>query len=662
MAGVPILIPALFAANGSSPASGAKIYSFIKGTSTPQQIFTSDDLATPATNPIICNSLAAKVFYLSSLLSYDLVAKTSDDATTLFSVTYSANSGAVTLGSGWPTILATTPPYIPIYPTGTAATDTAAAVAALAEASSSNRPIEVVRNGNILRLNQGMSVGSNVRWIGNGVTHELQVGTGGFNSTTRADKFNANSQNTCVFHAVAREGVAFHDIVFTASASTERVVQLIQALDGFDDTQLHVSDILVRDMAVHSGGGLIGAHSIGEGAFLFENIRAHDCGIAGTTWTGAPQLTLIEIDSDLVSSTPSRPGGTIKRIRGKNIVFSSSALSTYGQETDLVTLAGTTLAAKCQGHYLDDLFADGIGEVLDCFAYGARISNVRGENVIFVLKFIHGARYCVANNISGKSIGRDSTAGALITIAGTSTASSGDTLQNMISNCTVETFGVNDSCGVLFQQNTGTVGVPKKNTIIGLRVLGDSNGDHYVKDNCTTDADNDNRVYMIDGSAAGVKTTNIVHADNTRVHALNRAHTQISLGANQDVSTLATLDFSVATIDPEGIADTANDKVTVKWPGLYLVEIGLRFSSNLDDQDTVEIRVVGGGVTQVTRTTIGKSGEEDIVRESFHVLIKEQDIGSGTADIYAQAAVEGTSNATVLTTVNYTGMWLTRVG
>lgn len=105
MAGVPILIPALFAANGSSPASGAKIYSFIKGTSTPQQIFTSDDLATPATNPIICNSLAAKVFYLDPAKNVDLVAKTSDDATTLFSVTYNASVGLVALGTGWEDIL-----------------------------------------------------------------------------------------------------------------------------------------------------------------------------------------------------------------------------------------------------------------------------------------------------------------------------------------------------------------------------------------------------------------------------------------------------------------------------------------------------------------------------------------------------------------------------
>jgi hypothetical protein len=541
---------------------------------------------------------------------------------------------------------------------GTAANDRAAW-----QAWAASGKICELRPGRTYLLDRGLSVVSNSRLIGNGATVQIQVGSGGFNSTDRGDKFNANGQNTCAFYALARENVAFHDIVFTASASTERVVQLIQARDGFDDTQFHTSNILVRDMNVHAGGGLIGAHSIGEGAFLIENIRGLDCGITGTTWTtGTPQLTLVEVDSDPVSETPSRPGGTIRRIRCKNFLFSSNALTTYGQETDLVTLAGATLTRKSLAHYVDDLFADGVGEVLDCMANGARISNIRGENVIFVLKLIHGARYCVATNISGSGIGRGSVGGALITIAGTSTASSGDTMNNVISTCTVESFAVNDSAAVLFQQNTGTVGVPKRNTITGLRVLGDSNGDHYVKDNCTTDADNDNRVYLIDGSAAGTKTVSIVHADNTKVHAVNRAHTQLSLGANQAVTTLATLDFSVATVDPEGIADTANDKVAPKWPGLYLVEIGLRFATDLDDQDTVEIRCVGGGVTQVTRTTIAKSAEQDIVRASFHVLIKEQDIGSATADIYAQCAVEGATDATVLATVDRTGMWLTRVG
>lgn len=106
MAGVPVLVPALFAANATSPASGAKIYAYLKSTVTPQAIYTSDDMGTEASNPVVANSLGAKVFYLDPALNYDLVAKTSDDATTLFSVTYNVDANNITLGTGWDTVLA----------------------------------------------------------------------------------------------------------------------------------------------------------------------------------------------------------------------------------------------------------------------------------------------------------------------------------------------------------------------------------------------------------------------------------------------------------------------------------------------------------------------------------------------------------------------------
>jgi hypothetical protein len=105
MAGVPVLVPALFASNGASPASGAKLYAYIKGTNTPQTFYTDEAIATPAANPTIASSLGATVRYLDPSLSYDLVAKTSDEATTLFSVTFNALVQNVVLGTGWDTVL-----------------------------------------------------------------------------------------------------------------------------------------------------------------------------------------------------------------------------------------------------------------------------------------------------------------------------------------------------------------------------------------------------------------------------------------------------------------------------------------------------------------------------------------------------------------------------
>jgi hypothetical protein len=111
MAGYPILIPALFAANGASPAAGAKIYTYIKGTTTPQAAYSDDGLVTPAANPVVANSLAAKVFYLDPSKNYDVVAKTSDEATTLFSATYNVDTNNISIGTGWEDVIEQLAPW-----------------------------------------------------------------------------------------------------------------------------------------------------------------------------------------------------------------------------------------------------------------------------------------------------------------------------------------------------------------------------------------------------------------------------------------------------------------------------------------------------------------------------------------------------------------------
>jgi len=105
MAGVPVLVPALFASNGASAASGAKLYAYVKGTTTPQTFYTDEAITTPAANPTIANSLGATVRYLDPSKNYDLVAKTSDEATTLFSVTYNVDANNISLGAGWEDVL-----------------------------------------------------------------------------------------------------------------------------------------------------------------------------------------------------------------------------------------------------------------------------------------------------------------------------------------------------------------------------------------------------------------------------------------------------------------------------------------------------------------------------------------------------------------------------
>jgi hypothetical protein len=90
-------------ANGTTLASGAKIYFYVPGTVTPRTPFSDEALTTPTTNPVLLNASGwpATNIYLDSSLAYEYVVKSSDDATTYVPATVipAAASG----GGGDPT-------------------------------------------------------------------------------------------------------------------------------------------------------------------------------------------------------------------------------------------------------------------------------------------------------------------------------------------------------------------------------------------------------------------------------------------------------------------------------------------------------------------------------------------------------------------------------
>ncbi len=64
--------------NGS-PEAGAKLESFVKGTSTPLALYTDSGLTTPATNPVIADAAGRFDVYADNALNYSLNVKTSAD-------------------------------------------------------------------------------------------------------------------------------------------------------------------------------------------------------------------------------------------------------------------------------------------------------------------------------------------------------------------------------------------------------------------------------------------------------------------------------------------------------------------------------------------------------------------------------------------------------
>lgn len=85
---------------GGDPASGAKIYVYLKNTTTPTPMYTNISGATPATNPIIADADGRFRVYFNDATNYSIRAKTSDDATTILEADITAGVLSIELVFG----------------------------------------------------------------------------------------------------------------------------------------------------------------------------------------------------------------------------------------------------------------------------------------------------------------------------------------------------------------------------------------------------------------------------------------------------------------------------------------------------------------------------------------------------------------------------------
>jgi hypothetical protein len=76
--------------NGS-PVSGAKVYTYLAGSSTPQATYTDRTAATPNANPTICDSAGRATLFFDDSIVYKIVVKTSADVTLVTVDNFSVN-------------------------------------------------------------------------------------------------------------------------------------------------------------------------------------------------------------------------------------------------------------------------------------------------------------------------------------------------------------------------------------------------------------------------------------------------------------------------------------------------------------------------------------------------------------------------------------------
>ena len=476
-------------------------------------------------------------------------------------------------------------------------------------------------------------------------TVKFKTGSGGFNSTDlTADK---DAAARCGFLFSSVDDIGMEGIRFTTDGVAERVIYPIRVRGGTATKGCDFLDLYFSGFSALNGG-LLSLNSIGVGGYNVENIEAKSCGTALTTWTGTPQITVFEIDNDMVASTPSEPG-EFENIRGTDIVFTGAALTLYGQQTDIVNIAGISGTDR-KGPVGYGVYGDNVGEVVDLFCSYAVIKGIRFRNAYnYGVKIVHGAQF---NDIEIESA--DSWGQACVVIAGSASL----TVHTQYNTVKVGVARQRTTIGsfttvpvVMFSDNGGGAAtcLPKNNTVVVDNAYGDgTNLDYVVRDGGASNANNN---YVDVKKATGWATAFCdCPSDNVRVVVANGTEAHLTLGSAQAFATTveAAVDFSVVVKDSNSEAVTASDKVRCKFPGRKQVYAQVRITG-LNSGDVGELSIYKN-TTQVASGYKVATGTGQIIPEISKVLyIAENEVSAAGADITIKLVVTSPTGTPVLT-------------
>jgi uncharacterized small protein (DUF1192 family) len=155
------------------------------------------------------------------------------------------------------------------------------------------------------------------------------------------------------------------------------------------------------------------------------------------------------------------------------------------RESDGVTLGGTNKAVRAgarDGHSFSYVYADNVGEAIDCFQSNNVFDTVVARNVLgFGVKFIHGAQ----NNIV-QALDIDGFYYSGVVFSGSSAAtahcSGNKVLGGRIAGA--DAASNTDACPVwITDNNAGTASVPKSNLVRGVDFVGNASSDYVIRSN-----------------------------------------------------------------------------------------------------------------------------------------------------------------------------------
>lgn len=522
--------------------------------------------------------------------------------------------------------------------------------------------------GKIIMLKSSSSylISSGISMVGGGgfvcengkATIACKAGTGGFAVASGAAP--RDGADKCVFRCIGIDGVQLEGLRFVVSGATETAIYPIRVSGGMSTKPAVIRDIEMIGFK-GAGGGLVGINSVGAGAYVVENVAASTCGTAlGIAYWGAfYQMTVVEVDADLVGGVHSQPG-VMRNIRGTNILVSGTALTDYGQQTDVLTLAGISGTDR-KGPLVVGVFGDGVGEVVDMFCSHAIVKGVRVRNCVYGVKFAHGAQY---NDVELETV---ESALAACMMQGSDTTAY-NTQYNNVRIGTAKGIGTglpspisgSEAC-VLFIN--GTTAHPKNNTVRVDNCIGDGVNMKYVVRHGGGDVTGNNFVEVL--RASGWATTAVsCDPNNVSVRFRDSTRVKLTMSATQAVTNgvAATIAYNTAAIDKQSEANLGTYKVRPKTPGPKLITASIRMSPIGAATDPITISILKNGSAIATATrSMGMTTDNPTFSVSCINYCAENECGLAASDLYAQVTTSG-GNTPVMNAVTMSFFEVTDLG
>ena len=463
-----------------------------------------------------------------------------------------------------------------------------------------------------------------------------KTGSGGYN--VKSVTGTKTDEDGCLFWFDNVEDAGIEGVIFKPDGGTEVVIWPIQVSQGSRTRPVVFKRLIFENFFV---GSMLMLNSIGAAGYLLEDITGRNIGTARGKpyWTGLVGAAVVEIDNDVVASTESKPG-VMRNIRAYDVKLAGQALADYGAQTDCITIGGIVNGSNEKGPQIFGVYADGVGEGVDCFGSHAVIKGVRLKNIQYYgVKLVHGAQFNVIELDTIESAGI-----AAVGIFGSSSTTD-HTRNNVVRVGTVTGVGAiagdgrSDAVAVLFGDNGGgpATCLPKRNFVRVENVLGDGKNLRYVVRDGGADNGNGNVVEV--GTASGWTRRFcqcVPNNERIRVHDSTRVRLTLSAPQNVVTATPTTIRFNAVQEDKKAEAVADSYKVRCKTPGLKQVYAQARIAGmRSGDNVVMRIKVNGATVRETAHGAASAALAHTFPIQSV-IYIAEDRADSSDADITIQ--------------------------